>query len=181
MVVARVSPHPTLHLEISMEVNQLSWQRDLPASLQINPQYPIPTCLSSNHNKVYDTNSAPSFSSCDSPETKQDIWNFQVPRTKRIHYTKGPQCAGLLFFFHNSHSSMTHTMSQSHHTIVWKGKQHIKQLSIFLSMIITYLEQLRGFSNVRGVLRKSQRQRRESRAMSHRTKSPGFQKQKEKS
>lgn len=124
------------------------------------------------------------------PPNKASNLKFPVvPRTKRFHYIKGPQCAGVyffgvVFFFHNSHSSMTQTMSQSHHTIVWKGKQHIKQSSIFLSMITAYLERLRGFPNVtwiRGVLGKSQRQRRESRTMSHLTKSLGFQKEKEKS
>lgn len=118
-----------------MRLDQLSWQ--IPTSVSSktthNTHYPHIHCVAclSPQSKVHSV----SYRLCSSllllrsHQTKQVIWNIQwFKMTKRFHCIKWPRCAG---FLHNSHNSMTQTMSQPPHTIVWKRKQNTQSIEHF--------------------------------------------------
>lgn len=186
---------PALHLHISLRNRPGACPAVLKNQykflFQINARYPIPTysrvSLVSPQIRVSYQFCLIRFLLWFPPNTTNNFKFPVVQMTKRFYCTKGPQCAGILFcfgFFHNSHNNMRQTMSQSHHTVVWKGKQNTKQSSTFLSMIIMCPEGLRDFPKVTWIgriLGNPQKQRRERRTMSHHIKALDFQKEKEKS
>lgn len=185
---------PALHLHISLRNRHGACPAVLKNQykflFQINSRYPIPiyslVSLVSPQIRVSHQFSLILFLLWFPPNTTN---NFKLPvvrMTKRLYCTKGPQCAGFCFglVFFMTHTTTWDRLTQSHNTVVWKGKQNTKQSSTFLSMIIMCPEGLRDFPKVTWIgriLGNPQKQRRERRTMSHHIKALDFQKDKEKS
>lgn len=122
VIRSRLQPDPLS----GMELDQLSWQINTHRFLfQINSWYSVSTyslvSLVSPQSRVQSVlHQHCSTSSYDSCQAKQVIWNFQWFKWQRDFIVLRDH--DVLGFFHNSHNSMTQTMSQSHYSVRWKRK-----------------------------------------------------------
>ena len=178
-------PLPSTAFSKSIRNRHEAWQALLTNThkflFQINPdtQYPhLHLChlsLPKAKGKAYHTNSAPSFSSYESRQTKQIVKFPVVQMPKRFLCTKWPRCAGFVFFF-RTHATAWHRLWVSHITLLCeKGKQNTQSIGIFLRIITTRPERLRDLPKIAWIgriLGNSQKQRRESRTYESPCKGP---------